>query len=156
MHGMPTHGVYHSGDCFLPEARRYARDHRGGLSTSIGPISAHSNGDGRPISLLLVDAMKSFEVAGQIVRSFYPALVSGAVLLHQDFKHYWTGWIHIVQHRFQFHRSIPKAGTVAFTVTRAIDPEEARARSDLGSTSDEEIDDAPETRDEPRQSLPFP
>jgi hypothetical protein len=146
MHGMPTHGVYHSGDCFLPEARRYARDLGGGLISVYRADLSTFEWDGRPISLLLVDAMKSFEVAGQIVRSFYPALLPGAVLLHQDFKHYWTGWIHIVQHRFRdrfrFHRSIPEAGTVAFTVTRAIDPEEALARSDLGSISDEEIDEA--------------
>jgi hypothetical protein len=146
MDGSPTYGIYRPGDCFLPEARRYARDHGGGVISVHRADLCTFEWDGGPISLLLVDAMKSSEVAEQIVRTFYPALLPGAVLIHQDFKHYWTGWIHVLQYRFRdcfrLLRSVPEGGTVAFALESAIDPNEARARSELGSVSDEEIDDA--------------
>lgn len=146
MDGVPSYGIYQPGDCFLPEARRYAQEHGGGLVSVHRADLSTFEWDGRPISLLLVDAMKSADLAEQIVRSFYPALLPGAVLLHQDYKHFWTGWIHVVQYRFRdrfrFRGSVPGAGTVAFTVASSISPDEVRTRSDLNSVSDEEIDDA--------------
>jgi hypothetical protein len=146
MDGSPTQGVYRPGDCFLPEARRYARDHGGGLISMHQADLSQYEWDGRPIALLLVDAMKSFDVARQVARSFYPALVPGALVIHQDYKHFYTSWIHILQYRlrdhFQFLRSVPDGGTVVFTVASPIPAEEARAQADFGSIEDGEIEQA--------------
>jgi len=146
MNGSPTHGVYLPGESFLPEARGYARDHGGGLIRMQKADLSQHEWDGRPIALLLIDAMKSFEVAQQVARSFYPALLPGAVVIHQDFKHFYTAWIHVLQYRFrsrfQFLRSVPEGGTVAFTVSSVIPGDEARAKSDLGTILDDEIEDA--------------
>jgi hypothetical protein len=140
------HGVYLPGDSFLPEARRYAREYGGGLVKLLRADLTQHQWDGRPISLLLVDAMKSFELARQVARSFYPALLPGAVLIHQDFKHYYTSWIHVLQYRlrdrFQLLRSVPDGGTVAFTVTSPIPAAEVWTKSDLGTISDDEVEEA--------------
>jgi hypothetical protein len=146
MNGLRTYGVYLPGDSFLPEARRYADYHGGGLIKLQQADLSQYQWDGRPIALLLVDAMKSFEVARQIARSFYPALLPGAILIHQDFKHYYTSWIHLLQYRlrdrFQFLQNVPDGGTVAFTVTSPIPADEAWTKSDLETVSDDEIEEA--------------
>jgi hypothetical protein len=146
MNGSLTYGAYRPGDCFLPEARRYARDHGGGLISLQQADLSQFEWDGRPIALLLVDAMKSFDVASQVAQSFYPALLPGAILIHQDFKHYYTSWIHVLQFRFREHfhflHSVPEGGTVAFTVASPIPANEARAKSDLGAITDDEIEEA--------------
>jgi hypothetical protein len=96
--------------------------------------------------LLLIDAMKSFELARQVARWFYPALLPGAVLIHQDFKHYYTSWIHVLQYRlrdrFQLLRSVSDGATVAFTVTSPIPAAEAWTKSDLETISDDEVEEA--------------
>ena len=146
MNGFRTLGVYLPGDSFLPEARRYVCYHGDGLIKLQQADLSTYQWDGRPIALLLVDAMKSFEVARQIARSFYPALLPGAILIHQDFKHYYTSWIHLLQYRFrdrfQLLRSVLDGGTVAFTVTSPISADEAWTKSDLQTASDDEIDEA--------------
>ncbi len=146
MRGLQTYGIYLPGDSFLPEARRYADFHGDGLIKLQQADLSQYQWDGRPISLLLVDAMKSFEVAGQIARTFYPALLPGAIVIHQDFKHYYTSWIHLLQYRlrdrFQFLRNVPDGGTVAFTVTSPIPADEVWTKSDLETVSDDEIEEA--------------
>ena len=79
MNGIPTHGLYMPGDDFVPEARRYARDHGDGLIQLHKEDLSEYKWDGRPIALLLVDAMKNLDLARQIARTFYPALLPGAV-----------------------------------------------------------------------------
>ena len=142
----PTLGVFRPGDSFLPEAHRYARDRGGGLVKLHRADLRQYEWDGRPIALLLVDAMKSFDLARQIARSFYPALLPGTVLIHQDFKHYFTSWIHVLRYRlrdrFQFLRSVPDGCTVAFAVASPIPADEARAKSDFGNISDDEAEEA--------------
>lgn len=146
MDGTPTFGIYRPGDTFLPGARWYTSEHAYGLISSDRADRSQFEWDGRPISLLLVDAIKSFEVASQILQTFFPALMPGAVLIHQDYKHYWTGWIHVLQYRLRDHcellHSVAGGGTVAFTVTKPIPSEQASQGSDLRDSSDREIDDA--------------
>ncbi len=54
-----------------------------------------------PIEFLMVDAMKDWATSRNIVFTFYPALLSGATVLHQDFSHYFTYWIHLIQYRLR-------------------------------------------------------
>jgi hypothetical protein len=47
----------------------------------------------------MVDAAKSWDALDQIVREFFPCLVDGAVVIHQDYKHFFTHWLHPVTER---------------------------------------------------------
>jgi hypothetical protein len=77
--------------------------------------------DGSPIEFLFVDSMKDFELTAHIARQFFPALLSGSsLLLHQDYVHYYTSWIHILMFKlrecFEFMYHIPKSGSAVFRV----------------------------------------
>jgi hypothetical protein len=121
------HCLYEPGDSFLPEARRVVREHGGGRVELIQADLGLYEWSGGPIKILLVDAMKNENLAIQIPRNFFPSLIPGSLLIHQDFKHYYTSWIHVLQYRlrqyFRFYRSVQSA-TVAFEVLAPI-PREA-------------------------------
>ena len=81
---------------------------------------------GEGIELLLIDAMKSWELAGRICSEFYPALLPGnGHLIHQDYSHCFTPWIHLISYRLR-DRLVPSedvrsSETVAFRVARPVD-----------------------------------
>ena len=131
---MPAHIPscrYEPGDIFLPEAQRVVREHGGGRVELIRADLGQYEWSGGPIKILLVDAMKNEELAIRIPRNFFPSLVPGSLLIHQDFKHYYTSWIHVLQYQlrqyFRFYRSVGW-GTVAFEVLASI-PREAVDRA---------------------------
>jgi hypothetical protein len=134
---------YLAGESFLPEARRIVSEHGGGRVELVQTDLRHYQWDGGPIKILLVDAMKTEDLAGQIARSFFPNLVPGSLLIHQDFKHYFTSWIHLIHYRlreyFRFYRSVP-LGTVAFQVVAPIPQEAIKHATDLTSITDDQID----------------
>lgn len=140
------YGLYQPGDSFLPEARRLVRDHGGGAVELIKEDLLLFEWKGGAIKILLIDAMKNDGLAGQITRTFYPSLLTGSLLIHQDFKHYYTSWIHVLQYRlreyFRFYRSVSKSGTVAFEVLKPIPREAAHRATDFAGIPDEEIDAA--------------
>jgi hypothetical protein len=144
---MPAHlpfGLYHPGESFLPEARRVVRDHGGdGVELIQADLTLYEWRDG-PIKILLVDAMKNESIASQITASFYPSLVTGGLLIHQDFKHYYTSWIHVIQYRlrqyFRFDGIVPGSGTVAFEVIAPIPGEAVAGATDLAGIPDDEVD----------------
>ena len=134
---------YLAGESFLPEARRIVSEHGGGRVELIQADLRHYQwGDG-PIKILLVDAMKTEDLAAQIARSFFPTLVPGSLLIHQDFKHYFTSWIHPIHYRlrqyFRFYRSVP-LGTVAFQVVAQIPREAIEQATEFASIMDDQID----------------
>jgi hypothetical protein len=72
-----------------------------------------------PIFGLLVDAIKSPGLADSITHAFFPYLIPGkSYLAQQDFAHFYTSWIHLLQFRlrdsFVVAADIPKSGTVVF------------------------------------------
>lgn len=111
--------LYEHGEIFLPEARRLVREHGGDQIELIQADLGVYQWSGGPIKILLVDAMKNEPLSIQIPRSFFPSLVPGSLLIHQDFKHYYSSWIHLLQYQlrqsFRFYQSVP-SGTVAFEV----------------------------------------
>jgi hypothetical protein len=59
------------------------------------------------IEFLLVDAMKSWELCNSIFKNFYPSLKEGkSSVLHQDFAHYYTYWIHLLHYELREYFSI--------------------------------------------------
>jgi hypothetical protein len=144
---MPAHlpyGIYYPGESFLPEARRVARDYGGGLVELVPADLSLYEWSGGPIKILLVDAMKSESVARQIACTFYPSLLMGGLLIHQDFKHYYTSWIHVLQYRlreyFRLDASVPKSGTVAFEVLAPIPGEAVDRAANFTQIADDEVD----------------
>ncbi|MCB9885300.1 MAG: hypothetical protein H6838_07400 [Planctomycetes bacterium] len=54
---------------------------------------------GESIEILFVDAAKSWATLDNIVEQFFPCLVDGATVIHQDYKHFFTYWLHPVTER---------------------------------------------------------
>ncbi|MGI8955494.1 MAG: hypothetical protein ACR2II_01090 [Chthoniobacterales bacterium] len=137
--------LYQPGESFLPEARRVVREYGGGRVELIQADLNHYQWNGGPIKILLVDAMKNDGLTERIARDFFPNLQLGSLLIHQDFKHYFTSWIHLLHYRlrdhFQFYRSVP-AGTVAFTVVARIPQETVNQATIFATAGDDEIDSA--------------
>lgn len=99
-----------------------------------------------PIEFLLVDAMKSPELGEAISREFFSRLVPGkSYLAHQDFAHFFTSWIHLLQFRLRNHfdvvADVPKSGTVVFQCKKTLSPEDLRGIS-FHSSPAEEIEEA--------------
>jgi hypothetical protein len=143
---MPAHipyCLYQAGDSFLPEARRVVREHGGGRIELIQADLGHYKWDGGPIKILLVDALKNENLAIQIPRNFFPSLIPGGLLIQQDFKHYYTSWIHVLQYRlrqyFRFYRSVPW-GTAAFEVVAPIPREAIHRATEFTMVPDDETD----------------
>lgn len=144
---MPTgvpYCLYQAGDSFLPEARRHARDHGGGKVELIRADLTVYEWTGGTIKILLVDAMKSETLARQIARNFYPSLNTGSLLIHQDFKHFHTTWIHLLHYQlrgyFQLYRSVPKSGTAAFEVLKPIPREIVERATDFANIPDDQVE----------------
>jgi hypothetical protein len=137
--------LYQSGDSFLPEARRLTRDHGGDKVELIQADLTSHNWTGGPVKILLVDAMKSEALARQIAQSFYPSLSLGALLIHQDFKHFHTTWIHLLHYElrdyFQLYRVVRNGTSVAFVVRKTIPVEAVKRATDFGKLSDDQIDE---------------
>lgn len=104
-------GKYEEGDNFVDEFKRRTRE--------IAPYIEIREGDlkqigwsGEKIEFLLIDAMKNWDLANAIVKDFYPSLVAGeSIILHQDFAHFFTPWIHLLQ--WTFRDNFELAGEVA-------------------------------------------
>jgi hypothetical protein len=136
---------YQLGDSFLPEARRLTHDHGGDKVELIQADLTTYNWMGGPIKILLVDAMKTEALARQIAQSFYPSLSPGALLIHQDFKHFHTTWIHLLHYElrdyFQVSRVVRNGTSVAFEARKTIPLEAAQRATDFGKLSDDQIDE---------------
>lgn len=98
---------------------------------------AVSRWDDGPIEFLLVDVMKTAEVAEAITRNFFSFLIPGtSYIAHQDFAHWLTSWISLLQFRlrdsFALAADVPNSGTVVFHYRKPFSPE---AVGDLSMTS---------------------
>jgi hypothetical protein len=90
--------------------------------------------------------MKSWQLAQSIATLFFPSLVKGGVLIHQDFKHFYTPWIHIVQYRlrnyFRLQHDVADGDTVAFETVRQVPVEIAISATLFDDISDVEVKEA--------------
>ena len=97
------------GESFLPAFQRIVAHWQHLIETHAGDLM-HSRWTGEPIELLSVDAMKSPEMAQEIISAFYPSLVpSEAILFHQDFCHGYTWWIHVYHFLLRDHFAVTNA-----------------------------------------------
>jgi hypothetical protein len=132
---------YLPGESFLPEARRRVESYHEVVELIKADLKSHV-WTGGPIKLLLVDAMKNRALARAITMSFFPSLTEQSILIHQDFKHFYTPWIHILQYRLRKHfraiQDVPASGTLAFVTCQTISTSTAHDAADFDHVSDEE------------------
>ena len=144
-HAPPTRlGPYEPGASFRPEFELVVRRWRDRIAIHEGDL-LQERWTGGPIELLLVDAMKSWELASHIVRFFYPALLpDSGYLIHQDFSHCFTPWIPLTSYRLlKFMRpvkDIPRSESLVFRVREPMPTSELIL--DRGSFDDAEIEEA--------------
>ncbi len=99
--GTSVEGKYREGESFLEEYlsrikfwQHLIQVHPGDL-TQIG-------WNQNQIEFLFIDAMKSFELANSIKQNFFPALIPNvSIIIHQDFAHFYTSWIHLMMYRLR-------------------------------------------------------
>jgi hypothetical protein len=144
-HSPPTRfGPYAEGDSFRPEFEHVVARWRDRIAVHEGDLLKETWTDGS-IELLLVDAMKSWDLATHITRHFYPPLLAGdGCLIHQDFSHCFTPWVPLTCYRLRSYLEpmidVPRSESLVFRVTRELPPSEL----DLSRSSfeEEEIDQA--------------
>ena len=69
--------------------------------------------------------MKSWDLANSVLREFYPSLLPGVShIIHQDFAHLYTPWIHLTHFRLREYfvpmYEVPMSGSVVFRLEKAI------------------------------------
>ncbi len=122
--GTELEGVFKPGDSFVSEFEKRTDRWKQHFNVFAGDLNGHT-WSGRPIELLFVDAMKAPDTAEAILRKFYPHLIPGVSLVaHQDFAHFFTGWIHLLQYRlrdyFEVDSEVKRSCTVVFKLKTAI------------------------------------
>jgi hypothetical protein len=125
-HAPPTVGPYKPGDSFRPRFEQVVKRWHQRIVVHEGDLLRESWTDG-PIELLLVDAMKSWDLASHILRSFYPALLpTRGYLIHQDFSHCFTPWIPLTSYRLLDYldpvTDIPRSESVVFRLSGPVPP----------------------------------
>jgi hypothetical protein len=73
---------------------------------------------GAPIDVLMIDAAKSWSALDKIVREFFPCLTEGAAVIHQDYKHSYTYWLHPVTERMLERGVLRMAENIHGTATQ--------------------------------------
>jgi hypothetical protein len=100
--GTSWQGRFSAGGSFLPGFRQLTAPWAERICVHDGDLLT-ARWDGGPIEFLLIDVMKSAELAVRVVREFFPALMPGSVIVQQDFAHYYTPWIHLIHSRLRDH-----------------------------------------------------
>lgn len=128
----------------LPAFLRQTAEYQALIDLHPGDLLSYRH-DGAAVEFLFVDAMKTPELAEHIVREFFGSLLPGqSLLIQQDFVHYWTSWIHLIQYDLRdfcdFAYHVPNSASAVFTVRKQIDCA-AQYRLNIRTRSDAEIDE---------------
>lgn len=139
-------GSYADGESFQPEFERVVARWRQWIEVHAGDLREQS-WTGEPIELLLVDAMKSWELTDAILRGFYPDLLEGAGhVIHQDFSNAFTPWIHLTTYRLREHLTptvdVVRSETMVFALGRSLRDEPELLRASRADFDDAEVDRA--------------
>ena len=117
-------GRYRPGDSFYQECVNRTYPWKENIQFHPGDLNA-LGWNGSPIEFLFVDAMKSWTLANSILSNFFSALIPGrSVVVHQDFAHFGTHWIHLIMYRlrnyFEPVHDIPHSWSIVFRYREAI------------------------------------
>jgi hypothetical protein len=140
-------GPYSPGDSFRREFERTVAPWRPRIELHAGNLLEQRWEHG-PLEILLVDAMKSWELTTCVLERFFPFLLpSQGHVIHQDFAHWYTPWIHLVTYRLRDYlvpvQDVHRSDTVVFRVVRPLDEDRGRAlRLTRDSFDPSEVEDA--------------
>jgi hypothetical protein len=131
--GTPLIDTLREGDSFLPQFEEQIAPWRSWIQVFPGDLTVLGWPLAKPIELLFNDAAKSWALANAIKRDFFPSLLPGvSVVVEQDFSHYFTPWVHLLQFRLREHfeplLAIPFSASMAFRVL-SIPPADQLAHS---------------------------
>lgn len=134
------------GEFFLNEFMEQIKPWASLIETHVGDLEKASWDKGK-IECLVIDAMKSWDLANVVIHNFFPYLIPGCShIIHMDFKHFYTSWIHLLNFRFrncfELVNNIDSSGSIVLKYIEPMAPELIRADYSFESFSDEEIDDA--------------
>jgi len=99
--GTSLEGKYDDGESFLDEYLERISPWNNLVHVYPGDLAeiGWQQGD---IECLFIDAMKSWELTNSIAKNFFPHLIPGlSIVIHQDFAHYYTSWIHLLMYRLR-------------------------------------------------------
>ena len=121
-------GEWAPGASFRPLYEKAVEDFSDHVHIVEGDIAAFPAWRGPPIDVLGVDVWKTLELAEHGVRTFFPHLRAGAVVLQQDYNHWWLPFIHSLMEAFAGHfekvHETVQWGTVVFQTVRPPSPED--------------------------------
>jgi len=148
--GTPFTKLYQPGDSFLPlyeqlvapfQGEVVIRPHAGDLS-----VAAWS---GAPIEFLINDAWKAIPVMAHTVPAFFPSLIGGATVFHQDYLWSSESFIHVgmywLRDHFDFVTRVQNSSTAVFRLRSSPSSRvlaRFKALRDFGDLQDDEIDAA--------------
>ena len=99
--GTDLAGKYQDGESFLDEFLRRTQPWSDSIEVCAGDLTQLKWNGGR-IEYLFVDAMKTWKLAQNILKYFYPFLIPGVSLVHHnDFADSWSAWIHLLNYRMR-------------------------------------------------------
>jgi hypothetical protein len=123
--GTRYEGRYRSGETFLPLYRELVAPYGNDVT-----IVAHqedlsqASWSGEPIEFLINDAWKGLPIMANVIERFFPALVTGAVVFHQDYFWFPTSFINFGMYElrdyFRFVCRIKNSHTALFRKIREI------------------------------------
>jgi hypothetical protein len=139
-------GFFKKGDDFVEAFKQQTKKYENQIILSKVDLTKYE-WQGERIEFLLIDAMKSWSLANHIIQCFYPFLIPGkSVVLHQDFSHFFTYWIHLIQYRmkdyFTPQEDVIKYNSLAFDLIKPIPTDLISRNYSLADFSPEEIEAA--------------
>jgi hypothetical protein len=134
------------GECFVEEVERYLAPWRSSVHLHVGDITS-ATWDGGPIEILFVDLMKDAASTRSVALTFFPDLIPNrSFVLHQDFKHYFTFWLHLLMYRLRQYfvpvLNLRSAPTVVFQPVERLTVEKIELAATFDTISGDEIDAA--------------
>ncbi len=91
---------FYAGTDILPLFRTLTERHAELIEPVPGDVLEQGWGGG-DIAVLFVDLAKSRALNDHILRTFFPRLVAGSILIQQDFLFYRNPWLHATMHRLE-------------------------------------------------------
>ncbi|MCA9465712.1 MAG: hypothetical protein KC643_09765 [Nitrospira sp.] len=144
--GSPLQGKLNVGNDFVNEFYLRTTTWKDQIVVHQGDLS-QMKWNGGAIEFLLIDAMKSWSLTNNIIRAFFPSLKAGeSFILHQDFAHWFTPWIHLSHFRlcefFEYSYEVPRSGSVVFKLIKPIPFELMNQSLSFSSFTRDEVDAA--------------
>ena len=143
--GTSMEGKYKAGDSFLDEYMKRIEPWKTSIDVNQSDLTKTSWSYDKNIDYLFIDAMKSWSLANNIIKGFFPALISGKSLIHHnDWINTLQYEIHLLMYRMRdyFEPFQQVRNAMIFKLKNPIDGNILNESYSLESFSEQEIDSA--------------